>query len=255
MNKTIANIPTVSASKIITYKVCAKQYEYKYKTTYNDRPIDDKNVAALLGTALHKAIELKYRSGINAIATFQQVMEETITQWEKEKLKINFAGYYTTAMNVGSKILRTFDWNQFAPIELEYAFTLPFPNKANPIVNMTGYIDLIDRRGWVIDHKSASQAPSINQLTHNPQFFIYSWAYQQIYKKKPKHIYWNHLRTNRLYEYSQDDYQFKLDQLTQDITAMINAQYFARKELDNTCLTKCSFYTLCYGEKQIVGEE
>lgn len=254
-NKAIPNLPTVSASKIKTYKTCARQYENKYHIAYAERPIDDKNVAALLGTALHKAIELYYKEGTRPTLTFLHVMNSTIEEWEAAKYKINMAGYFTQAIKVGKDILDKFDWKKFKPIELELAFVLPFPNALHPIVNITGYIDMVDKQGWVVDHKSTSYAPGLNQLAFDPQFLIYTWAYNELYGSMPDKVIWNHLRTHKLYEFQQDDYSFKIAQLTKDITAMISATHFARKELDTTCLTKCSFYELCYGKKKASVED
>ena len=250
IDKGIPGIPTISASKLLVYKTCAQQFYYKYKVPYNNRPIDDKNVAALLGTAIHKAIEERYRNNENPVAVFQRVMDETITQWQNEGLKINFAHYYTTALSVGNKILRTFDWDQFHPMELEHAFTLPFPNKHRPIVNVTGYIDLIDSRAWVVYHKSASQAPNQDELDHNPQFIFYAWAYEQIYGHRPVRVIWNHVRTAKLYEANiYHNYEDKLEQLTNDIIAMIEAKHFVRRKMDKVCKTECSFFQNCYGDR------
>lgn len=255
IDKTIPNLPTVSASKIKVYKTCAFQYYLKYRLPFNDRPADDKNVASLLGTALHEAIELYYGKGISATQTFQTVMDETITKWEDDKVKINAAGYYTTAMKIGKEILNNFNWKQFNPIELEYSFTLPFPNPIAPILNMTGYIDLIDRsRKLIVDFKSASHAPAQDELDHDPQFIIYAWAYEQIYNEKPDSIIWYHLRTDKQYEaHVQHNYQDKINKLSEDMLAMLESQRFARRQMDSVCKTKCSFYELCYGTKSEGG--
>lgn len=256
IDKSIPNLPTVSASKIKVYKTCARQYQYKYVLPHNDRPIDDKNVAALLGTAIHKAIELKYDTGENPVATFQRVMDDTITQWENQKLKINMQGYYTTALKVGTDILRKFDWDQFNPIALEQAFTLPFPNASNPIANVTGFIDMIDMDGSVIDHKSKAKAPAQDELDHDPQFILYAWAYEQMYGVMPYRVIWNHVRTAKLYEANvQHFYSDKIAQLTADMVAMLDNKHYPRRQMDKVCKTECSFYALCYGDKPKVVEE
>lgn len=249
-NKAMPNLPTVSASKIKVYKTCARQYRNKYALAYADRPIDDKNVAALLGTALHEAIEMYYKEGIRPTFTFQNVMNTTIAEWEAAKLKINMAGYFTQAMKVGRDILDTFDWDQFHPVELELSFTLPFPNAINPIVNVTGYIDLVDAQGNIVDHKSTAQAPNQDELNNDPQFILYAWAAEQIYGEKPNKVIWNHLRTQKLYYADiQTDYDNKIAQLTEDIEAMLHAKHFARRQMDDVCKRKCSFYVLCFGKK------
>lgn len=252
-NTALPNLPTVSASKIKVYKTCARQYKNKYALAYAERPVDDKNVAALLGTALHRAIELYYKDGTRPTFTFQNVMNDTIAEWEAAQYKINMAGYFTQAMKVGRDILDKFDWKRFNPVELELAFTLPFPNAITPIANVTGYIDLVDSQGNiynVVDHKSASQAPNQDELNNDPQFVLYAWAAEQIYGSRPQNIIWNHLRTQKLYIADvHTDYDNKIAQLTEDIIAMISAKHYARRQMDEVCKRKCSFYELCYGKK------
>ena len=244
------DLQTISASKLKVFKTCAKQYYYSYIVPRGDRPERDKNVAALLGTALHKAIEERYRNNANPTVVFQTVMSETLTEWEDKEYKIIAADYYPRALSVGKEILRNFNWDWFTPLHLEYKFTLPFPNKEYPIVNITGVIDHIDSLGFIADHKSDKLAPNQDELDNNAQFIIYYWAYEQMYGHPPKGIYWNHLRTGKLIEANiANNYRDKLLQLEHDILSMLNMKYFARINMSDTCRKKCSFFEQCYGVK------
>lgn len=249
MDMIIEPIRTISASKLKVYKTCARQYQNKYVLPYDDRPLDDKNVAALLGSALHKAIELKYKDeSVSPTYIFQEYMSTTLDEWENSGFKINAADYFPRALKVGKDILNNFNWAQFTPLDLEYSFTLPFPNKHMPLVNITGVIDLIDMDGTIVDHKSASYAPIQEELDNDPQFIIYRWAYEQIYGHPPHRVIWNHLRTAKLIEANiNNNYEFKLQRLTEDIKAMLYNNYFARRQMDDTCRKRCSFFALCYG--------
>ncbi len=249
IDKSIPNIATISASRLRVYRTCQRQYYYKYALPHNSRPDDDKNVAALLGTAWHKAIESKYiDKTINPVTVFQDVMETTLTLWENSGYKINMRDYYSTALKVGTEGLRKTDWDLFNPIALEQEFILPFPSAEYPIVNMKGYIDLIDMDGSVVDHKSKASAPAQDELDNDEQFLLYAWAYDQIYGYKPNRVIWNHLRTGRLYEANVlHDYDDKLAQLSDDVNAMMGNKYYARRQMDKVCKTECSFYQLCYG--------
>lgn len=242
-------LQTFSASRIKTYKKCARQYKYKYVTARKDRQEEDKNVASLMGLALHKAIEAHYRDNKSATATFQNFMTTTLDEWEQSNATIKGMEYLARSIKVGKEILTKFPWNDFNPLELEYNFTLPFPNKHAPLVNINGIIDCLDMSGAVIDWKSASYAPNQDELDHDPQFLLYYWAYQQIHGEVPWKIIWYHLRTYTAYEANiAYNYDMKLDQLTEDIKAMLNpTQFYARKELDRFCRENCSFYELCYG--------
>lgn len=252
INKAIDGLPTISASRVKVYKTCARQYEYKYVITKEDRPEDRKNVAALLGTALHKAIELKYTEGKSPTAVFQQVMTETLDGWEDEGLQINALDYFSRALKIGKDILQKYPWDRFTPMELEYTFTLPFPSFDNAIVNVTGIIDQIDMDGSIIDHKSASYAPSQDVLDNDPQFILYYWAYTQIYGYPPYRVIWNHLRTDRqIIANIEHNYALKIDQLTYDIQAMLENTRYPRRAMDDVCKKQCSFYSLCYGDRPL----
>lgn len=245
----MTELRTISASRINVFRKCSRQYYYKYVLPREDRPEDSKNTAALMGTALHKAIEAHYKDFANPLSTFQEVMRNTLTEWESTGLTIKGAEYFTKGMKDGQSILKTFDWNRWKPKELEYEFTLPFPNAENPIVMITGLIDLIDIHGTIADHKSSKTAPNQDELDNNPQFLIYAWAYKQIWGALPNKVIWNHLRTGKLYTANiAHNFEFKLAQLTLDIEAMLQANAFQRKEMDSFCRNVCSFYTQCYGE-------
>lgn len=244
-------LQTYSASRIKTYKKCPRLYYHKYIVARSNRPEEDKTVATLMGSALHTAIELRYRSNVNPVLTFQQHMDNTIESWEKDGSTIKGMDYYAKSMKTGTDILRAFRWEQFNPIALEYNFTLPFPNKEAPIVLINGIIDLIDMTGMIVDHKSASALPNQDELDNDIQFILYYWAYDQIHGEYPWKVVWNHLRTGKLIEADiTKNYAMKIEQLTQDIQSMLrHSTVYARKEMDMFCRTICSFYTLCYGER------
>jgi hypothetical protein len=258
IDRRIDGLPMVSASKIKVYKTCARQYQHKYITPHNDRPEDHKNVAALLGTALHKAIEEYYTEQKSPIGVFQQVMAQTVEEWDVAGYTIKALDYYPRAIKVGKDILTKFDWSRFTPQELEYTFTLPFPSRDNPLVNVTGVIDLLDMTGAVIDHKSTSYAPNQDELDNDPQFILYYWAYEQIYGQAPYRVIWNHLRTHKLIDANiTHNYALKLEQLQLDIQGLLLNTQYPRRLMDDVCRKKCSFFKLCYGDSapQVIIEE
>lgn len=244
-------LQTLSASRIKTFKTCAKQYYYKYIMPHNSRPLEDKNIGALLGTALHKAIEQRYRNNASPIQVFQQVMSDTMDQWEQENVTIKGIEWLSKSTKTGRLILKEFPWDLFIPIELEYEFILPFPNQRHPIVLMNGYIDMITADGWVVDHKSQQKAPTQDQLDNDSQFIIYAWAYREIYGILPERVIWNHVRTNTQVDANVlNDFDIKLDKLIEDINAVLEPKvYYGRRLMDKVCMDDCSFYTQCYGIK------
>lgn len=244
-------LQTISASKLKTFRTCHRQYYYKYVLPKDERPPDNKNIGALFGTSLHKAIERKYRVNDNPRLVFQKTMLETLDQWEEEGYRVKGVEWFGKSMKDGKLILEEFDWLRFQPIELEYEFTLPFPNSTAPIVLINGYIDLVDQQGDIlniVDHKSQRNRPNQDQLNHDSQFVIYAWAAQQIYGRLPNATIWNDLRKNQLITVDVlTDFDFKLSQLTLDIDALMNTNKYPRRQMDRVCTTECSFYQLCYG--------
>lgn len=244
-------LQTISASRIKTYKTCARQYQYKYALHKDDRPEQDKNIGALLGTSLHKAIESRYSNDSNAIQVFQDTMKTTYEEWEAAGYTIRGEEWYTRSLKDGRAILNGFDWDYWQPIALELNFTLPFPNEHTPIVLINGIIDMVDKREYVVDWKSQRKMPAQDQLDNDPQFIIYAWAYRQINGRLPKKLYWKQLRTDKLTEIDVlTGFDEKLQQLSLDIEAMLGNTHYQRRMLDSVCKTECSFYDLCFGVKK-----
>lgn len=243
-------LQTISASKIKTYRTCAKKYYYTYKLAYKDRPEQEKNIGALYGTALHEAIEQRYRTGANPVFVFDAEMNRIHEEWSTKGYIIRGEEWLSKFLKDGRKILKEFDWNRFNPLELEYSFVLPFPNTSNPIVYIEGVIDHIDVAEFIADHKSQSKLPPLDTINNDAQFIIYTWAYKELYGVMPNAVYWNNLRTNELIPIDvYTAYDKKLIRLQEDIEAMLNATHFARINLDQkVCKRECSFYELCFGE-------
>lgn len=245
-------LQTVSASKIKTYRTCSKKYEY----TYINKPevlvhTESKNIGALLGSSLHRAIEMKYKENADPLTTFTTFLDKTYAEWETAEYIILGEEWLSKSVKTGREILRDFDWDVFQPIDLERHFTLPFPSADNPICNMTGIIDLIDARGWVVDHKSQKETPTQEQLDNDAQFIIYYWAHNEMFNEYPARVIWNNLRTGTLIDIDiATNYNDKLQQLTSDIQTMLTNTAYARKLLDRTCLRECNFYRLCWQNKE-----
>lgn len=216
----------------------------------SDRPVEDKNIGALLGLSLHEAIERKYRNGDDPIQVFQNTMLSTLDEWEEKNLKVNGTEWFSKSLKEGKLILKGFDWERFDPTDLELEFMLPFPSKQAPIAKINGYIDMITTNGLVVDHKSQRRAPTQDQLNHDPQFILYAWAYRELYGALPTGVIWNHLRTHKLIRADViTEFEFKLSQLIYDINAMLNAEFYPRRQMDTVCTNECSFYELCYGRR------
>jgi len=252
---------TVSASKLKSFRTCHRQYYYKYVLPKSKRPVDQPGISGIFGTALHKTIEAYYRDNVaNPTFYFQEYFFNSITEQEKTGV-VKGVEWANKMLAVGKKILREFDWTRFDPMELEYEFLLPYPDKANPVFYVTGYIDMITRDGLIVDHKSQSRVPHQDFLDNDGQFILYAWAYLQIYGKLPKAVIWNQLRTNKLVTVDVlTGFDQKLAYLVDDIMALVhkkdtNIAAYPRRQIDTTCQRECPFYGLCYIAHDSSSEE
>jgi len=249
----------ISASRLKTFRTCQRQHYYKYLLHKEDRPDQEKTVASLLGSGVHKAIEMYYKEKANPTLTFQEYMLNTYAEWEQAGVQIKGEEYLAKSLKDGKDMLKKMDFDRWNPTSIELRFNLPFPNEDTPIALMDGVIDIVDISGDFADHKSSNRVPAQDKLDHDPQFLIYAWAYIQISNGyRPGKIYWNHLRTGKLIEVNVfHNYEFKLEQLTREIKALINTKNdintAPRRMLDDVCIKECSFYSLCYADKAPVN--
>lgn len=243
-------LPQISASKIKTYRSCAKKYEYSYinKPTAQENK-EERNVGALLGTVLHRIIEARYKDpSINPMSLYQEKMLGLLEEWQALGYTILGEQYFSKQFKEGREILEKFNWDLFRPVELEKYFSVLFPSVDAPIAKLIGYIDLIDENTSVIDHKSQRKLPAADELANDAQMIIYRFAYKQMYGDWPYKVVWHNLRSGELIDtHVEDNYDEKFAQLVSDITAMLSATQYSRINLSDTCRKECGFYKLCWG--------
>lgn len=231
---------TLSASKIKTYQSCNRQFFYRYI----DKIPSGVSGRALLGRAIHKAIEL----GFQGQGPFTVFNEYWLAGMKQVTGNENLQKIY----NEGLKMLDLYNFNQAPPLESELGFTLPYPNAEEPIVMMNGYFDQVYANS-VIDMKTSLRRPKESVLKYSPQFIIYAWAFQQLYGKIPK-IYWHHLRTGE--KFLADITQDQIDSFVPNVrTFAAHLRYTEEMEhyhrnVGTEC-DLCSYRGVCLGE----GEE
>jgi hypothetical protein len=199
-----------------------------------------------MGSALHKAIELYYKKGINVQATFSREFYNGVS-FAEGNLGVRGKESPVQVFLIGEEILKNVDWS-LKPIEIEKSFSLPFPSKENPVCIMRGIIDMVVDGGIIIDHKSTKTKPTKKKLSENYQFAIYAWAHREIYGELPVKVYWNHLRTGELIE---ADVLKNLDKtislIASDILTIISDTEFEKIEQNGFCRNVCNFYDKCWG--------
>lgn len=240
---TVTPLPRLSASKIKMFFQC----RLLYYRTYTDREESIQNPSAILGSALHKAIELYYIEKKNPIHTFENTFDRMLAEaGQNIKVFNNIAGIRKS----GITMLGNMDWAAIKPLGLEVRFSLPFPNAENPICIITGFMDIVTEDGYIIDHKSSSKLPDIDSMANDTQFVIYYWAYEQLYGKKPNGVIWNHLRTGIFHNTNVHKYiNRKLAKLTKDIHTVVSATQFDKKPTrDSFCKNLCGLDNECWGK-------
>jgi len=231
-----------SASRITTYKTCPRLFYYQYI----ERIEEPKHVLTVMGSALHKSIELFYGKGVNAKATFLREFYNGVSYAES---KLGLRGKETPSQValLGESIINAMDWS-LKPIELEKSFSLPFPNKENPVCTMRGIIDMILDGGIIIDHKSSKTKPSKKKLMENYQFTIYAWAFREMYGRFPEKVYWHHLRTQELIEADVfTNFDKTIASIVSDIQTIISEKEYEKIPEDGFCKNVCNFYNRCWG--------
>jgi hypothetical protein len=169
------------------------------------------------------------------------------------------------------------------PREDENGQTIRKPNGElsvmNPVVMprsqdyFLGYVDLIARINdgiAIIDHKTSSgDPPDFVSLSYHEQLLLYAWAYEQLFRERPKYIGINHLRSKRcvLVPINWDLVQAAIEKFdTQNLASRTeHVVKHAPFEYQSPCLSgaksladtkrPCVFLDLCYPQlHQILSE-
>ena len=158
----------ISASAIKDYLSCSMKYCLRryHKSESVATP------AMLMGSVVHNALEQEWRDKDRAL---------NLAESDLQKTNIYSSHIKDTRMYVSN----FFEF--FAPIvkdtdTVELDFKIPFAKD----VYLIGKIDrIIHEDNVVIDWKTGKRPPSPTALTSDPQFILYNWAYQRLYKSVP----------------------------------------------------------------------
>lgn len=217
---------TLSASQLKLYRQCRQQYYDKYV----NRPVDfveTQDTSGLLGTGIHRAIELYYKEGKSPAGTFASTVRNTLNEWQDNGIMVNYYYSFADIMEQGSDILRGFDFSKFKPAHNELSFNLPFYD----ICNVRGFMDMVTEDDVIVDFKSARRKPK--DLQKDPQFMLYAWSFFQMFGKWPKGVLWYHLRTHETFE-------FKFEWATFDAIVVETAKEIINDDYSDLTGQRCS---------------
>lgn len=240
------NLPEFSASRINTYKTCPRLYKYKYI----DKLEEPKHILTILGSALHKSIEDYYLNNTHPKLTFNKEFYNGVSYAESGVGVVGRDNPTQVAL-LGQSILDSLDWS-LKPTDLEMAFSLPFPDKENPVCTLRGLIDMIVSGGVIIDHKSTKVKPSRKKLAENYQFTLYAWAYRELFGSLPDKVYWHHLRTH---EFIEADVLLDLDEriarIAEDVRTILADTEYSKIQRSGFCDKVCHFCSACWGGESV----
>lgn len=228
---------TLSASKIKTYQLCPRRYWYRYILNKEE----PQTPYTILGSSVHKAIELGYQRQEEPTALFTEVWLEKI----KEHQMTPEWKFY----NDGFEMVRRYSFKT-PPIVSEKEFRLPYPSDF-PVCELHGFIDQIFEDGTLIDLKTSGKKPTKKQLADDVQFIIYAWAYEQLFGKKPTKVLWHHLRTGDMIE--ADVVDKDIFPLIMRILSYTEDMQYSRK-ITRLC-DYCAFRKECLGDGDVSEDE
>lgn len=179
-----------SFSQLNCYTQCGREYYYTYVLGQKKR----KSSAMDFGKSIHSSLE-KYYDIIKKDPT-------NTSSAEKSSLKTFIKTFQGTEKDreMGLKLLKGYfkDDNKpyFRPKEVEYKFKtiLKHPITGKSLnIPIKGVIDLITEDEFIIDHKTASNAWTMDMVESDMQKIIYWIAYITLFGKSPRGFIHNFL--------------------------------------------------------------
>jgi len=216
---------TLSASRIKLYQECRYRYYDRYILGIPDAP----NTSALMGSAIHHAIETYYTKGRNPRTSFDRYMQRMLDWWVNSGVEHKSYDTFSNLMRIGRESVVTFPYAGYTPIALEQKFMFNFQD----ICMVQGIIDFETDIG-IVDFKSSKKKPSQKELDNDPQFILYTYAYLLKDGCMPESVERYHLRDNTVMQFSLKDLRSRVDTLAAICNTIVNDTF-----TDITPQTRC----------------
>lgn len=168
----------LSISQVNTYLRCPLQYYWRYVEGLKVPPPS----AVVFGLATHRAVEHNYRHKLRSgedrpTEEIQEVFAEEFdrlapeAQWEEGEKpgEVKDEGIRTTELYMREVAPKT------DPAAVEEPFEVEFGNVE---YTLKGVVDLVDRKGTIIDTKTSKRTPAEDQLAKDLQLTAYSLGYR-----------------------------------------------------------------------------
>lgn len=251
-----------SSSMLSSWMSCQQKAAFKYV----DKLPDKQNAAATFGSCVHIALE-EYNQG----ATLEECIDKFQFLWENPESVGLEPEIWPKRMTYGGlreegiKILKEYDeatvWNNRTVIATEHAFEVPFGDHT-----LSGIVDLLEfkkgqpQRLRIIDYKTSSRQPTMDNLYLNTQMTCYYLASMQpefweslphgekLFKQfTDREVIWHHLRKMKeLKAGPRDDQDFmRLYRCCQSIERALKYEVYVPDISGDTCGI-CPYTNECY---------
>lgn len=173
----------ISASLLRDYLECPRKVYYRL----NHPELSVESANMVVGNIVHSVLERYWKtySQANLYAIGLSSKFGLASKYEK-KVRLCIDNFFESFTNlIGEKDL------------IEYRFKIPMGSSF-----IVGKMDRITSTGCIIDWKTSSM-PSRN-IDRDPQFILYQYVYEQIFKKRPTSVMMVNLVDNSVITYSRD---------------------------------------------------
>lgn len=185
----------LSHSQISAFQSCPMIYYWRYEKGVKSQPA----AAMTFGTSIHESLEHNFSQKVLshadvplsvALDVFRDAWREnariSIFDADKNESPENF-------MDQGIAMIEKYHLEMAPNIQpkfVEMRFTLKIDGLDREVV---GYIDLIDDREIIIDHKTSKMTPNNLMLAKNGQLTLYKMAFRKKYGREPGGLRYDYL--------------------------------------------------------------
>jgi CRISPR/Cas system-associated exonuclease Cas4 (RecB family) len=181
----------LSYSKISTFLDCPRKYWYQYELGLETK----KSEGFYFGSAIHSGLEAYYSGKEPMKAVKNALFGEKDRISEEAKEGVNPEELYREAERC-FKIYPE-EAPYFEPEKIEHYFNIPIinPETGEELnASLSGKVDLIDKRGFIVDHKSAKSSPNgFFDDKNKLQAAAYTYWYFYMFNKLPEIFVFNYV--------------------------------------------------------------
>ena len=228
----------ISTTERQQFKRCRRQWKYG---SYNAMALTPIRPAPALwiGTGVHHALASYYAHGTLpdvawrkwVLAETEKLAERTGAElWLEEEVKLaETCEFYAKLLQRYHEYSTEFDEFKVIDVEMQFSQPIPTPEGETDSCNTTlvGRVDgLIEIAGeyWILEHKTAAEAPNEKFLAIDDQSTCYMWGVQESFGVKIAGV----LHNNLIKKLPSEPRLLKSGKLSKDRSAVTTAEVYSR---------------------------